>query len=173
MNRCTTMSSVRAVRMRSRHSSWRRSRRGPNALGITVVASVVSLPAVAIRSLDQAGPAALGRHREIVDHELAVAHEAGPGLDRCAVDRLLAMDGEGDHVAIDPASDRERLAGAAEARTVVGVAAGELALGVDRLDDELGVVVDPGRLRRQRLRLDGKRKAEQSEAAEEGAKRPS
>src|SRR5215207_846533 len=129
--------------------------------------SVVSLPAVAIRSLDQAGPPAFRRHREIVDQELAVADEAGPGLDRRAVDRLLAMHGEGDHVAIDPAGDRERLAGAAEARAVVGVAAGELAVGVDRLDDELGVVVDPGRLRRQRLRLDGERKAEQSEGVDE------
>src|SRR5215216_106652 len=107
MNKCTTMSSVRAVRMRSRHSSWRRSRRGSHLLGIIVVAPVVSLPAVAIRSLDQAGPSTLRRHREVFDQELAFAHESGPGLDRRAICGILAMDGEGDHVAIDPAGDRE------------------------------------------------------------------
>src|SRR5215212_9513986 len=139
MNKCTTMSSVRAVRMRSRHSSWRRSRRGSHLLGIIVVAPVVSLPAVAIRSLDQAGPSAFGRHREVFHQELAVAHEAGPGLDGRAVRGLLAMDGEGDHVAVDPAGDREGPAGAAEARAVIGVGAGKPALAVDRLDGELGV----------------------------------
>src|SRR6266508_4081313 len=117
MNRCNTMSRVRPVKMGSRHSSWMRSMNAASGLGIIVA----SLAPIAISSLEQAGLGAFLRHRKVFDKKLAVAHEAGPRLDRRAVDGFLAMDGEGDHVAVDPAGDRERPAGATEARTVVGV----------------------------------------------------